>query len=115
MPENIMITEQDKQLVRDLANDAFGHHVYKTGVYPTDEAVNEGLLNNQTPIPTLCSLNNISELFKDVSRAYIKQFHKEALLTRFAHSDATVGDVATRLRQKWSGEFYNDYRENLTW
>lgn len=73
------ITEKDKQFVRKTALETFGHHAFKTGVYPADEELNRRLLEETTELPKNLTLNQLKRIFDEkkfeASQAYLKKFY----------------------------------------
>lgn len=109
-----MITKEQVETVRNLAQKHLGHCQYTSGVYPSDEVYNETLIDNQTPVPMDdLSLRSVEKFWKENnlqgSDAYMKKFRGECIFAGMASearkekAAATIGFIAGRLKRKFNG------------
>lgn len=112
------ITEKDKHIVRKTAEEAFGHHALKSGVYPADEELNKILLEVADELPAHLTLNRLNEIFAagdfKASAAYLKKFFGEFCFEKLRRMQTAAKfktefetprfcDIARRLENKFSG------------
>lgn len=101
-----MITKQDEELVRDLAEKHLGHHRYPAGMRPEDVETNTSLLRRTEVVTNELNRRKTLEFLAShgilTSEYYLEKFRGEAIFAKMAEElgngpVVTIGVVAQRI------------------